>query len=143
MSVSVWVSGEDRTADLGREIADAARARAQEVRPGFLSPQHSALQLKDAADTGEYQRIYNRLIGMRFGIDTAAAEWPSRRGLCGRIARAVQKALWKLLRHQHERMAYQQNLINELLVAGLEFQRDRFQAELDALKKRLEEGRPP
>ena len=57
---------------------------------------------------------------------------------------ALKTVLWKLLRYQHDRTAFQQNLINELAIDALEFQQDRLDRELTELQQRvagLEAGR--
>ena len=49
----------------------------------------------------------------------------------------MKTVLWKLLRYQHDRLTLQQNLINELEINAVEFQRDRVNQELADLKRRV------
>ncbi len=120
----VIIAGQDRTETLGAQIRESARRRAAGGAPGFLSPEHSALMLKAAHDQAEYLKVYNRLVGIRHGIQTEAFAIPHHAGWAGAIGARIKKILWKLLRYQHDRMAGQQNLVNELVIAGLEFERE-------------------
>lgn len=137
----VIVAGQDRTETLGAQIRESARRRAAAGAPRFLSPEHSALRLKAAHDQAEYLKVYNRLVGMRHGIHTEIFAIPHHPGRVGSMGARIKKLLWKLLRYQHDRMAGQQNLVNELVIAGLKFEREetcRAIARLEARVARLE-----
>ncbi len=55
----------------------------------------------------------------------------------GTLLRRVKAFLWRLLRYQHDRMAFQQNTINELVVSAVDFQRDATQHSLALLERRI------
>ena len=133
----VIIASQDRTATLGAQIRESARRRADGGTPRFLSPEHSALTLKAAHDQADYLRIYSRLIGIRHGIQTESFAIPRKAGWGGAIVARIKKLLWKLLRYQHDRMAGQQNLVNELVIAGLEFEREECRREIARLEARV------
>jgi hypothetical protein len=131
------VAGKDRSGDLGRAVAaDAARLQAS-GDVGALSPEHSALVLKAAADRADYLRRYVDLLRQRHGVRTADFYVPRRPGWVGWVAGSVKPLLWKLLRYQHDRIAFQQNAVNELAIDALEFQREELERDLADLKRRM------
>ena len=135
--MNLTVAGKDRSGDLGRDVAaEAARLRASGT-VGALSPEHSALALKAAADRADYLRRYLDLLRLRHGLRTADYYIPRGPGWRGRIAVALKTVLWKLLRYQHDRLAFQQNAVNELAIDALEFQRDETERDLADLKRRV------
>ena len=142
--MQLTVGGKDRAADLGRQVAaEAARLQAS-GGIGALSPGHSALALRASADRDDYLRRFIELLRLRHGLRTADYYVPRAPGLRGLLSAALKKYLWKLLRYQHDRMAFQQNLVNELAIAALEFQRAESERDLAELKRRvaaLEQGR--
>ncbi len=142
--MKVTVSGQDRSGDVGQAaVAAGARLRAA-GGIGELSPEHSALRLGEAQDGDDYVRRFIELLRLRHGVRTADYYVPRGPGLRGKLAVALKTVLWKLLRYQHDRVTIQQNLINELEINALEFQRDRLNRELADLKRRvadLEQGR--
>lgn len=136
--MKITVAGKDRTAEIGQQIAaDAARLKAT-CSIDSLSPEHSALLLKQAASRDDYTRRFIGLLRIRHGARTTDFYIPRGPGLKGKVAVALKSFLWKLLRYQHDRMAYQQNLINELAINALEFQQDQLSQELADLKQRVE-----
>lgn len=140
----IAVAGKDRTGDLGRTLAEEA-ARLESAGPiGRFAPAHSAVVLKESAGAADYQRRFIDLLRMRQAVQTADYYVPRAPGLRGRAAAALKTVLWKLLRYQHDRISFQQNLINELALDALEFQQGRTDRELANLKRRvasLEGGR--
>ena len=136
--MQLTVAGKDRSGDLAREIVAEAQRLAASVSVGTLSPGHSALRLKDAADPGAYLAKYLELLRIRHGVRTGDFPIARRAGGCGRAWAAVKQGLWKLLRYQHERIAHQQNLINELAIHLAEFQRDEYAREIADLRGRVE-----
>ena len=142
--MKISVAGEDRTIDLGPAVAaEAARLRAN-GGIGTLAPEHTALRLKRSRDLDDYVYHFIELLRMRHGVRTSDYHIPRGPGLRGAVAVAVKTFLWKLLRYQHDRLTLQQNLINELEINAVEFQRDRLNQELADLKRRvadLEQGR--
>ena len=131
------VAGKDRTSDLKGWLSSSP-ARAPLRPPAFLSPQHSALALRNARSAAEYQDILLGLIRIRRGIATSDFDMPRKPGPAGWVMARVRAFLWKLLRYQHDRMAFQQNVLNELLLSALEFERDQRLRDSEALKRRVE-----
>ncbi|MGD9782262.1 MAG: hypothetical protein AB7V14_08935 [Kiritimatiellia bacterium] len=140
----IAVAGKDRTGDLGRSIAEEA-GRLKSAGPvGRFAPEHSAVVLKESAGAADYQRRFIDLLRMRQGVRTSDYYVPRAPGLRGRASAAAKTLLWKLLRYQHDRISFQQNLINELAIDALEFQQGPMEQEWADLKRRvesLEEGR--
>ena len=144
--MKLTVAGRDRSGDLGAAIAEEAGRLKASVAVGTLSPEHSALRLKQAANLEEYITSYMELLRIRHGVQTTDYYIPRRAGIRGKVSSTVKKYLWKLLRYQYERIMFQQNLINELEINSAEFQRDRIKEELAELRHRiasLERGRAP
>lgn len=136
--MNITVAGQDKTADLGAEVAaEAARLKAS-GSIGMLSPEHSALRLKEYPGRDDYLRRFIDLLNMRHGVRTADYYIPRGPGLRGKVAVALKTALWKLFRYQHVRIASEQNLINELSINAHAFQRDRLEQELKELRRRIE-----
>ncbi len=134
------IAGKDRTADLGAALRRDAEAMARGGRdrtPPRLPPAISALVLRQAGSDAAYLDEFLRLLRYRDGVDTCAFAIPGRPGPLGRLAVAVRRLLWRLLRYQHDRMAFRQNLINSALVSALEFEQSRRRAACDALERRL------
>ena len=46
--------------------------------------------------------------------------------------------LWKLFRYQHDRMAFQQNSINELVISSIDFQQTSTRRHVDELEQRIQ-----
>ena len=135
--MNLSVAGKDRSGDLGRQVAaDAARLQASGA-VGALAPEHSALVLKTATDRADYLRRYLDLLRLRHGVRTADYYVPRRPGWAGWAAGTVKTLLWKLLRYQHDRIAFQQNAVNELAIDALEFQREESERDLADVKRRL------
>ena len=135
--MNLSVAGQDRGGDLGREIAAAAERLQASGAVGALAPEHSALVLKAATDRADYLRRYLELLRLRHGVRTADYDVPRRPGWAGRVAGAVKTVLWKLLRYQHDRIAFQQNAVNELAIDALEFQREELERDLADVKRPL------
>ena len=135
--MNLTIAGKDRSGDLGRDVAAEAWRLQASGTIGALSPEHSALVLKASADRANYLCRYVDLLRLRHGIRTVDYYIPRASGLRGRASAAVKAVLWKLLRYQHDRMAFQQNAVNELAIDALEFQRDETERELTDLKRRV------
>ena len=72
-------------------------------------------------------------------MDTGDFNVPRRKGPAGMLGGWVRALLWRVLRYQHERMALQQNTINELIAAAVEFERQRRRRETGELRRRIEQ----
>ena len=79
------IAGKDRSSDLGQQIADRAKQRMQNSSVHFLSPQHSALRLKEEGTSEGYLEQFIQLLRIRHGVSTAPFAVPARAGLSGRI----------------------------------------------------------
>jgi len=132
------IAGKDKSSDLGYQIADRAKKLEQNNFVNLLSPQHSALRLKKEVTSAEYLGQFIQLLRIRHGVNTAPFKVPARTGLSGRIMAMLRRFLWKLLRYQHDRITFQQNLINELLIDGIEMQQKMIQDKTEGLIKRME-----
>ena len=137
--MKVVVAGKDRTQDLGREATVAADTLSQKGVVPFLSPQHSALSLKSARNEREYLELFTNLTRMRHGVRTGDFYIAAQPGWKGRIMTWLKTALWRRLRYQHDRIAFQQNLINELNTQTLERQNAVLTQEIEQLRRRVEQ----
>jgi hypothetical protein len=136
--MKIILAGKDRAADIGSQVvAEAARLKAV-GSIGSLSPEHTALRLKQCANGDEFMHDFLDLLNMRHGVRTTDYYIPRGPGLRGKVAVALKTVLWKLLRYQHDRTTFQQNLINELEINAVVFQRDRLNREVANLKIRIE-----
>ena len=136
--MKLTVAGRDRSADLGAAMAAEGARLAVQAGVVPLWPGHSALSLKAATDESDYLRRFTGLLRLRHGIRTGDFHIARAPGLRGRLSLAVKTFLWKLLHYQHERLAAQQSLVNELAIAALEFQQEQAARELRELRGRLE-----
>ena len=85
--MNITVAGQDKTADLGAEVAaEAARLKAS-GSIGMLSPEHSALRLKESPGRDDYLRRFIDLLNMRHGVRTADYYIPRGPGLRGKVPR--------------------------------------------------------
>ncbi|MBN1269121.1 MAG: hypothetical protein JXB04_05995 [Kiritimatiellae bacterium] len=130
------IAGKDESEGLGRELSAAAEARAKQGSPRFLSPQHSALSLRECADTREYQDRFVTLLGMRHGVDPEV-EVLVRPGLLGKFTAAVKGVVWKLIRYRMEKLVERQNVVNEMTAHAVEFQNEILREEIAELKEKL------
>lgn len=120
-SMNITVAGRDRTADLGAAITAAAVEREKDPRCAFLPQRESALSLGGTGNVGEYLDCMVRLIRAKNHVLTLDFDLPRRRGLIGAIQAWFRRLAWRLLRYQHDRITFRQNLINSQLVSALEF----------------------
>ncbi|MBI2440359.1 MAG: hypothetical protein HYV35_03200, partial [Lentisphaerae bacterium] len=137
--MKIIVAGQDRTGELLPELRErsAAFARAAEHRkPKLLPSDISARALAEAKSEAAYLNELIRLLRLREGVDTLPFSIPSRPGLRGWVMVQVKRALWRLLRYQHDRIAFRQNLINTMLTSALEFEVRQRQKEVAELQRR-------
>ena len=138
------VAGQDRTHDLGRELRRQAAAMergeaSHKPKPSLVAP--DIMPLARAQSEAEY---LDRLIGLirsRNAVDTLDFAIPRKPGVASLVMTKLKGFLWKLLRYQHDRVAFRQNLINALQGSALEYEialRQKAVADLDQRLKRLE-----
>lgn len=131
--MKISVAGQDRTQDIApllRSQAAALESAPERRRPLLLPPEISALALSRAKSEAEYLSELIRLLRFREGVDTLPFSIPCRPGLRGWLMTQFKRALWRLLRYQHDRIAFRQNLINTMLSGALEFEVRQRQKEL-------------
>jgi hypothetical protein len=135
--VKLLVANIDVSASLGADITAAARKRAEHASPRFHVPEVSALSLRDCGSENEYFSKFIKLLRMRHGASTDDFEIQRAPGVMGAIMQRVRRFLWKLLAYQHDRMIFQQNLINEMIIHAIEFEVAERNKELEKLKVEL------
>ncbi len=124
--MKLTVNGADCTADLGTtpaqpDVADSAR------------------RLQQPADEAAYLDELIRQLQQRNVVNLEPFHAPRRPGGLGSLLAKVRTKLWRLLRYQHEHVTAQQNDINQLLAAALEFEHRAHQCDVAELTKRIEE----
>ena len=78
-----------------------------------------------------------RLLRYRDNVDTLPFEIPRKRGWVGALTAQLKRALWKVLRYQHDRVTSRQNLINHLYTNALECEHRQRAQEIRELQRRL------
>ena len=136
------VAGRDRTHDLGRELRRQAgvmeRGEANhKPKSALVAPE--IMPLARAQSEAEYLDQLIGLIRCRNAVDTLDFAIPRKPGVVGLFMTKLKARLWKLLRYQHDRIAFQQNLINIQLTSALEFEVTQRQKETADLKRRVAE----
>ena len=131
--MKILVANNDRTPELQPRLLEQSKRCEADPRCAFLPWTLNALSLRDAKDGAAYYRRFLELIRYKNHVDTLVFEIPRRAGFAGALMARFKRFLWKLLRYQHDRMAFRQNLINSQLTSALEFQ----QAEIKKLEDRL------
>lgn len=139
VAMRLFIANKDRSNDIGRGIQEAADLRKRRGGPCFLPRQYSALSLKDARNDAEYLGIFVNLLRNRTGLDTEDFDIPRKPGPGGRFMAALRRFLWKLLRYQHDRMAFKQSVVNDLVAGHLEFEMAVRDSQIAALQDRLDE----
>ncbi|MFN2352425.1 MAG: hypothetical protein ABR497_10810 [Kiritimatiellia bacterium] len=135
--MQIWVAGKPAP-----ELAGQVRAAADDMargprRPDEVSPEIGAPALAHCASDADYLEHFMRLLRYRDAVDTLDFEIPCRPGPAGRLMRALKRVLWKLLRYQHDRIAFRQNLINGLHTQALEWELRQRQREIAELRGRI------
>jgi hypothetical protein len=133
---SIRLAGRDVTADWLPRLEAAAEARgpalADEARR-----QAPVAALREASSPSLELDRWLALLKAHAAAGTGDFAVPARPGAAGRLLAAFKRALWKLLRYQHERIAVQQNAVNLQLVLALEAVLEEQRRELAALRARL------
>jgi len=139
--MKILIAGEDMAPSLGAEIkrkADVLRKRTDRAAPSKISPEIGALALHKARSDAEYLGHYMRLLRYRDAYDTYDFNIPRRSGFLGAIMAGFKKIMWKLLRYQHDRIAFRQNLINGLFTNAIEFEMEERRRNDQEINLRLE-----
>ncbi len=129
------IAGQDRSSDIGADLTRRAARHKGALSP--WAPQDSALSLKDSRDPDDYLARTCRLLRLRYALSTEPFPILGKPGATGTFLCRVKGFLWKLLRYQHDRMAFQQNSINELVISTLDLQRATSQQAIATLEQRI------
>lgn len=127
------IAGQERSSDIGATLS--GQAKRHQGALSRWSPEDSALSLKHSRNAADYLNRYCRLMRLRYAVSTESFPIPGKPGASGSLLRKVKGFLWKLLRYQHDRMAFQQNSVNELIISAADFQ----QARIAALEQRIQQ----
>jgi hypothetical protein len=137
--MKLLVANTDVSGSLGADIAAAAKQRAQHSSPHFHVSEVSALSLRNCSSEDEYFSRFIKLMRMRHGASTDDFEIQRAPGFMGAIKQRIRRFLWKLLAYQHDRMIFQQNLINEMIIHAIEFEVAERNKQLEKLTAELAE----
>ena len=129
------IAGQERSSDIGADLARRAARHQGALSP--WAPGDSALSLMESSDPNDYLARTCKLLRLRYALSTEPFPIPGKPGATGTLLRRVKGFLWKLLRYQHDRMAFQQNAINELVISALDLQRATSQQAIASLEQRI------
>lgn len=135
----ILIAGQDCTPQLRAAFVPELQRMAATGRFLALPHEVNALRLRESRDAADHTRLFVSLLRHRQHVDTMAFEIPRRPGWRGALMARVKGALWRLLKYQHDRVAFRQNLVNSHVTAALEFQQDAFAREIASLKQRVAE----
>lgn len=141
--MKVLIAGQDCTKTLGEGIRQrAARLKKLKGRaaPPRVSTEIGALALRKAFSDVDYLNNFVRLLRYRDAFDTYDFDIPRKPGIAGALMAKIKKTLWKLLRYQHDRIAFRQNLINGLFTSAVEFEMSERKRTDDEINRRLDKA---
>jgi hypothetical protein len=146
--MSIIVAGQPSALLEEQVTRDAANMRRSARQPATVSPEIGATALCHSTTEAGYHENFLRLLRYRDAVDTLDFDIPCRPGRIGRYIQLMKRYLWKLLRYQHDRITFRQNMINGLFTQALENElllRRRETEELRARVAALEarSGKPP
>ncbi len=131
----ILVAGKDETKTIGSELTRRAARHQGPLSP--WAPSDSALSLKASRDMSDYLDRFGKLMRLRYALCTDSFSISGKPGVSGSLLKKVKAFLWKLLRYQHDRMAHQQNAINELVISAQDFQNVLISKNLTDLEQRI------
>jgi hypothetical protein len=136
--MQVEVAGRDRSEDIGGDAARTAeRLAAHPDAPRPEADGYGAGVLGEARDEARYLETLLRQLEVRADIRTTDFHIPRGRGAAARVLQKIKTWLWKLLRYQHDRMAYQANAVNAQVVGALGLLHEQTATELESLRRRV------
>lgn len=106
-----------------------------EARVRMSPGEISALRLAETESEARFQDRFIQLMRIREGVDTNPFRIPRAPGWRGSLAVRLKVFLWQLLRYQHDRITFRQNLINSSLGGALEFEHRLRSREIDELRR--------
>lgn len=137
--MKILVGGEDRTDVVGEMVTKGVgRLHRHPDAPEFVHPDYSALTLRDAEDTSAYLHRLIDLIRKRSELSTIPARVSHGQGIVTTIKASIRWLMWRVLRYQHDRMAFQQNIVNTQMTSALEFLLEEQSRELSELRARID-----
>ena len=142
--MKISIAGHDCTQDLGPALRRQAEIMARgddHHQPARIAANIGALALARTKSDADYLDHLIRLIRYRDAVDTLDFDIPRKPGVVGLGMARFKAFLWKLLRYQHDRITFRQNLINGLYSSALEYEvalRQKTVADLDQRLQRLE-----
>jgi hypothetical protein len=129
------INGADRTADIGAELTSSPLCEPDTA----VQATFSARRLQQPADEAAFLDELIRQLQHRNVVNLEPFRVARRPGRVGALLATCRAKIWKLLRYQHEHVTTQQNDINQLLVAALEFEYRARQNDISELRRRIEE----
>jgi hypothetical protein len=137
----VVIAGEDVGADLIASFQPELEAMIASRDVVFLPDFQSALQLKRCRNQREFLRVFLEMTRIRQHIDTNVLPLAPGRTPLKRMAVLVRKLLWRVLKYQHERMAFRLNLAlsnlanMQIFMVDMLEEHERLVARIDALEQ--------
>ncbi len=125
-NMKIIVSGVDYTEKLLAELSVAAQAHNDDKLAIRIERERPVLGLRDCTTEFSYLDLHGQLLRDRNSVDPSDFnQIPSSSPVNtkGRVVSSIQKILWKLLRYQHDWMAFRSNAIMTQLTYQLEFER--------------------
>ena len=103
------IAGQDRTHDLGRELRRQAAVMERgesnpKLQPALVAP--DIMPLARAQSEAEYLDQLIGLVRCRDAVNTFDFAIPRKPGLVGLFVARLKAFFWKLLRYQHDRIAF-------------------------------------
>ena len=135
--MKIIIANKDRSTELGPGLKAGADARMADPQFVPLPWLLNALSLHDAKNESEFLERWAELARRKGNVDLRL-NLPVPLGLIDRMKRLVRGFVWRVLRYQHERVAFRQNLVNSQVAATLEFQHDeilRMRSRVEVLEK--------
>lgn len=131
------VNGEDRSGGMCAELRDKADAMRDDALELRIKREMDVLKLGSSVTGSEYLAQHTTLLRARNCVDTNAFSVNAGRGPAGRLMFVFRKFLWKLLRYQHDWMAFTQNQINVQTAYQLEFEIEERENQIARLEERI------
>jgi len=147
--VRLLINGRDRSEDVGKQLIETARQRPDCGLSKQIAEEMDVLALKSTGKMTAYLDRHVELLRSRNCVDTthfvfpvSRPEWfgasdAARPGVVGHVMYLLKRFLWKVLRYQHDWMAFHQNSINVQLAYELEFEKEAREKDVKALEERL------
>jgi hypothetical protein len=134
----ITIAGRDRAQDLQPALnTEAEKAFARSGRAHY-PPELLATSLCGCRNEREFLDRLLVLTRRKSHVDTSHFDSTRRPGIAGMVWASIRQKLWRLLRYQHERVFFRQNMVNSQFVSAVEFERDLLLSEITRLEERLD-----